>query len=281
MKIKVIICFFGFLGLSSGHVLRSGKCVIGINFYSLSLVHLCNYNLPIAEDCLTLPLDTLSIRATCTESDLSSFPCPEMVPSNTTVRIECKAGYRKPDDHFVDTIHCQADGNWSSPIPQCTAKCIEISQAESTSPAPWNVLIYKKQNSKFVQICRGTIINETMVVTDAHCFMDSRTHAIKYAEYSIVAGKSFPDYYTPEPGTKELQVALIETWPGYFGSENNFSGNLAVLTLQDPLIFQDNIMPICVKLESFRDKVNFTKDLEGRLNYSWITYRMWLPDWQE
>lgn len=125
------------------------------------------------EGCSTLILDTLSVQATCADKQLKTKPCTEIVPPTTVVRLVCKTGYKKPDsDSFEDTIYCLANGQWSHPVGRCDPVCGEItsgmpfisggSNSETISNAPWHVGIYEMQQGKFVQLCGGSIISETV-----------------------------------------------------------------------------------------------------------------------
>lgn len=119
--------------------------------------------------CSTLILEPLFIQATCTDSQLNSTKCMDVVPPKTVARLFCKTGYRRPYHYIADTITCQANGQWNQPIERCYAVCGEITNGEpyitggrvtTISNAPWHVGIYEKKSEKYIQTCGGTIISE-------------------------------------------------------------------------------------------------------------------------
>lgn len=124
------------------------------------------------------------------------------------------------------------------------------------SMAPWHVAIYENQSTTYNQICGGSIISVTAVLSAAHCFWDEYGNSVKESsQFAVVAGKTLRDYSTMEPSTQTLSVDTIEITDGYSGQVNLYAGDLAVLKLRSPIIYDINIVPICIPLESYADKV--------------------------
>ena len=206
------------------------------------------------------------MRATCANNKLNPIPCTDVVPETTVARLDCKTGYKRPEGSFQDTIYCRADGTWSSHVPRCEPQCGKITlgrpyisggRETNITYVPWHVAIYENQdNDQFKQICGGTIISVTAVISAAHCFWDEEADAVKDASlYAVMAGKTYRDFYLAEVGAQRLSVDEIKIQAGYQGNSNLYVGDIAVLRLASPVIYQTFIAPVCLQFLKFAAKV--------------------------
>lgn len=121
---------------------------------------------------------------------------------------------------------------------------------------PWHVAVYELQGRRFEQICGGTIISKTAVLSAAHCFWDMERNELKdVSQFNVVAGKSFRDYYRKETGMQVFDLLEIRVQPIYQGNANLFNADIAVVRLVKPIIYQTFIAPICLKYLRQNDKV--------------------------
>lgn len=94
------------------------------------------------------------------------------------------------------------------------------------------------------------------ILTAAHCFWDEVNEKTKDVKsFRIMAGKTNRDYYVEDPGMQTFQVKDIHIPDGYFGAENEYSGDIAVVRLNTSIIYQTYIRPICIKHHKDADKV--------------------------
>lgn len=127
------------------------------------------------------------------------------------------------------------------------------------SMAPWHVAIYENQSTQYQQICGGSIISVTAILSAAHCFWNEDSDSVKASSlFAVVAGKTLRDYGTVEPSTQILSVDTIEVTQGYSGRISLYAGDIAVLKLRSPIIYDINIVPICIPTETFADKVGYS-----------------------
>jgi hypothetical protein len=94
---------------------------------------------------------------------------------------------------------------------------------------PWQVLVY---NEKLDQICGGSILNATTVLTAAHCVTTGSTVRAA-SEFTVVAG--LDDYRgwrsgDPPSGSQVVKVAKVRSHPNYVPAPS-FADDVAVLTL--------------------------------------------------
>lgn len=197
------------------------------------------------------------MRATCADKELTHIPCTEVVPETTFAFLQCKTGYRRPKD-FEERIYCRADGTWSNHVDRCVPDCGRITfgvpfisggQVANISQVPWHVAVYELQTKDaFQQICGGTIISATAVISAAHCFWDPAHDEKKDAAlFRVVAGKSLRDYNAPERGAQSMGVKEIDMPDTYQGISALYGSDIAVLRLSKSIVYQTYIVPICLK----------------------------------
>ncbi|XP_055374906.1 modular serine protease-like [Condylostylus longicornis] len=97
--------------------------------------------------------------------------------------------------------------------------------------------------------CGGTIVQSKIVLSAAHCFWnDEKSLFYDKSKYIVTAGKFHLDYNSDKE-TFEVQrvlISKIDVPKTFRGSENNFEGDIAVLTLDNHIKFSDHVIPICV-----------------------------------
>lgn len=182
----------------------------------------------VALDSCLVPPDTFSVKTTCVDQDLNPINCRHMVPPATEIVLECKEGYRKPDGPFTDRIICGTDGQWGSPFPSCVAKCGELSGGVNNTRAPWNVLLFFNDTLSHI----GTVISERAVLTYNWIPIEHSNPS----EYHVETG---------DTGSQEFQVESI----------NDIGGDVTILKLKTPFIYNSHRAPICISRKSSEDKV--------------------------
>lgn len=195
--------------------------------------------------------------------------CTDPAVPGTKAHIICKYGYenqRTPEQ----MVTCENDGRWS-PLPtECAQICGERA-AEGTPlifggeyvniiKVPWHVGIYKQnsEDSDFIQQCGGTIINSKVVISAAHCFWNRQSNKLNSETlYRVVAGKYYRAFNDPRENNTYQTVGIekIIIAEGYIDYEGLFSGDIAILILNNYLEYKINVAPICITNYKFDEKI--------------------------
>ncbi|KFP88762.1 Coagulation factor IX, partial [Acanthisitta chloris] len=103
---------------------------------------------------------------------------------------------------------------------------------------PWQVHLV---NSDGVGFCGASIINEKWLVTAAHC--------LKPGNITAVAGEHHTDKI--DRTEQHRKVVKILPHPTYNASVNEYHNDIALLELDQPLIFNSYVTPICLGSQKF------------------------------
>lgn len=104
---------------------------------------------------------------------------------------------------------------------------------------PWMVQIYHQSQL----ICGGSIISKLHILTAAHCFSQSQTPE----DYVVLYGDVFVGNGT------SVNVASIKVHPRY--RPPAIYGDLALLTLAEPIEFSEVVQPICLPGKKMLNKL--------------------------
>ncbi|XP_027598547.1 coagulation factor IX [Pipra filicauda] len=124
---------------------------------------------------------------------------------------------------------------------------------------PWQVLLLDSNGEGF---CGASIINEKWVVTAAHCLE-------KGLDISAVAG----EHNTREDDHTEQRRKVVKALPHptYDASINEYHNDIALLELDEPLVFNSYVTPICLGSREFTNALlkqgTGTVSGWGRLHY--------------
>lgn len=103
---------------------------------------------------------------------------------------------------------------------------------------PWLVaLMYRSPGKTLEYKCTANLISKRHVLTAAHCVKTSKEDIV------LILGKSNITSYTPQD---HVHVKDITIHPGYKQGVSPTYGDIAILTLNNPVQFQDFILPICL-----------------------------------
>lgn len=226
--------------------------------------------------CSGIPLNTLSVQAECFAPTGIKIPCSPLLPPKTVAILTCKIGYKQPDRAVPDAYTCKEDGFWNAHVYKCTPICGEVTEGRrlivggtesNITQVPWHAGIYENVSAdKMEQICGGTIINPTAIVSAAHCFWDEQQRQMKDANlYQVAVGKTLREFDADEPTAQKYQVSSIKIYEQYMNYEGLFVSDIAVVRLDKPIIFQSYIKPICVEYSLKGNQRYVVSGIEGRV----------------
>jgi len=108
---------------------------------------------------------------------------------------------------------------------------------DAQAPIPWQVFVHV-EDGKETYRCGGTILDENTILTAAHCFWPEDN-----IDDYIVAGVTVIDY------ADEIRVKKVINHPNYNSKTND--NDIAILKLESPLTFNENVKPACLPDSSF------------------------------
>lgn len=127
--------------------------------------------------CSPQEIQGVTISANCfsiVNNEQKSTSCIRPVEPGTIAYVSCQRGYERTGPQ--QTLTCQPDGRWQPRPQRCTQICGEINEGSAyvvggattnITRVPWHVAIYRKngRDSKFQQICGGTIVSSKTVIS--------------------------------------------------------------------------------------------------------------------
>ncbi|KAM9328519.1 coagulation factor X [Pholidichthys leucotaenia] len=106
---------------------------------------------------------------------------------------------------------------------------------------PWQAVLLNEEHMWF---CGGTILNEYIILTAAHCMNQTRYFYIRVGEFdTLVDHKNEADH----------QVETILVHGGY--KSDTYNNDIALIKLATPISFTRFILPACIPEPDFAEKV--------------------------
>ncbi|XP_060922701.1 coagulation factor X [Limanda limanda] len=129
------------------------------------------------------------------------------------------------------------------PVYRTMAKLTRIVNGEDCPPGecPWQALLL---NDEHVGFCGGTILNEYIIMTAAHCMNQSRYIYVKLGEFDTLR----------EDGNEATHH--VETIITHFKYKaDTYNNDIALIKLTKPIKFSRFILPACLPEQEFAEKV--------------------------
>ena len=113
-----------------------------------------------------------------------------------------------------------------------------VGGSKAPSPIPWQVHVHINRTDKGgITTCGGTIIDNKTIISAAHCYFPLSRTTIQFIEAGIT--KDF------SKNGQNIKVKDVIIHPSYDDSRTigKFDNDIAVLILETPLIFNDDVGP--------------------------------------
>ncbi|XP_055698249.1 serine proteinase stubble [Phlebotomus papatasi] len=104
---------------------------------------------------------------------------------------------------------------------------------------PWQISLRQWRTSTYLHKCGAALLNENWAITAAHCVdnVPPSDLLLRLGEYDLAEEE--------EPyGYQERRVQIVASHPQF--DPRTFEYDLALLRFYEPVIFQPNIIPVCV-----------------------------------
>jgi hypothetical protein len=198
---------------------------------------------------------TSTMRVTCIYNKHEETEnCTEAV-EGTLVRFDCAPFY---EDLGLSRhpIHICRDGSWDQRRPECTPVCGQKSVNAQTlivngkpvkkGDYPWQVALYTLNDKEL--ICGGSLLNQRVVLTAAHCITDDKGKLLSKENYMVGVGK----YYRPFNDSRDRNEAQFSEVKHMFipelykGSTQNYVGDIAILVTRVTFTLSRRVQPVCI-----------------------------------
>ncbi|GBP36284.1 Modular serine protease [Eumeta japonica] len=198
-------------------------------------------------------------------------PCNRYEPDGTRVIPNCRSpNYYSPQ--ALSRMTC-IEGSWdyiATCLPECGRETpngqvlIIDGRAAERGELPWHVGVYRKDARPYLQICGGSIISTTVVVSAAHCFWsESAKRSQPPSMYVVAAGKLYRPWNNPRDVDAQMsEVAEIKVPTSFRGAQNNYQSDIALVVLSTPIVYQTYVRPVCVDFDVY---FNSRQLMPGRL----------------
>ena len=135
------------------------------------------------------------------------------------------------DTNHISGKQCAKIPSWMKTSQSMNSRIVGGENA--TTPIPWQVHVDRG--------CGGTILDETTILSAAHCFPFFRPNA-DYIEAGIKTRASLD----------AQKIFVKETIKHPMYNPRNYDNDIAILKLKSPLTFNENVKPACLPHPSFR-----------------------------
>ncbi|KAL3276513.1 hypothetical protein HHI36_011891 [Cryptolaemus montrouzieri] len=178
---------------------------------------------------------------------------------HTIAEFNCKP-YHKLST--IENFRYCFDGSWSEDKPNCRPICGEKrvqpkkliigGQIADRGNYPWTIAIYKKKTDNYKLICGGTLINQRVIVTAAHCVTDKEGNILEKSIYRVAAGKYYLSYDDPRDTDAEFsEIEEIHSPGDYKGNIYDYDNDIAVLVTKIAFNTTEYIQRCCVDFNQF------------------------------
>ncbi|XP_076299371.1 clotting factor C [Lasioglossum baleicum] len=235
-------------------------------------------DIPVCEEVRCKDLNSASIAASCDYPGSHYVTCESPRP-RTVATLTCRDSYRVDRTLPSPTsVECTDTGQWFPEPLRCVPVCGIV--PTPTTPLvwngvpanitefPWHATLYKavKPNAKKEFLCGGSIIQERLLITAAHCvYDDNARHIDDPSKYFVVAGNIYRDYDSSlHHPTMVVKTAVKNIYVscGYNGIHGLYNADIAILEVTVPFVFSALLQPICM---DYSNHILLESDMFGRV----------------
>ncbi|XP_049821429.1 modular serine protease-like isoform X2 [Aethina tumida] len=196
-----------------------------------------------------------SMTVKCTYQDKTK-DCEKPI-EGTLLTFSCKPLY---ENTATDSWSYCSGGYWSH-TPKCTPVCgiksaqsIELSAGGKKAVRgdyPWQAALFKNIAGSFVNICGGSLLNERIILTAAHCVVteshDQTIFTSDEREFKVAVGKYYRILDHPDDIFAQISnVSKIWYPDSYRGSLQHWVGDIALIQAQTRFTINNHVLPICL-----------------------------------
>ncbi|KAI5630666.1 low-density lipoprotein receptor domain class A domain-containing protein [Phthorimaea operculella] len=199
--------------------------------------------------------------------------CNRQEPSGTIVRPSCRApNYYYPS--VLNLMNC-IDGSWDF-IAICNPECGRVTPGgdqliidgrfATRGELPWHAGVYRKTTNPYMQICGGSLVSTTAVISAAHCFWSDVEKQLPASNYAIAVGKLYRPWNNPkDPDAQKSDVRDIILPKRFQGAAANFQEDIAIMLLTTTIEYKTYVRPVCVDFDVNFERKQLQKGRMGKV----------------
>ncbi|KAG6460437.1 hypothetical protein O3G_MSEX011964, partial [Manduca sexta] len=196
--------------------------------------------------------------------------CDEYERNGTIAMAKCRFGYYSPS--ALPNMKC-LDGTWDY-VAKCSVECGTIAPDDSlvldgsvgkSDKLPWHATIYTTTVRPYMQICGGTLITRSAVISAAHCFWRDG-EVLPKDNYAVALGKISRAWTSPaDVNAHKSDVKEIHIPPQFKGMNTNYQNDIAVVVMSDPVTYKVDIRPICLNFDVQFERLQLKDGIMGKI----------------
>ncbi|XP_063918251.1 modular serine protease-like isoform X2 [Zophobas morio] len=207
--------------------------------------------------------NTLAMTVTCSRNFQTLKSCANVF-DNTMARFHC-ARYFEFQTLEAGPVRLCSNGNWVGSLPTCVPICGQPSPVVDPTlivggteaergKYPWQIALYDAKSK--ILLCGGTLLNQRVVLTAAHCITDGKAQLAPKENYIVAAGKYFLRYDHPDDANNTQFSSVLEMFipVRYKGHARQYADDIAIIITTQIFDLSINVRPICVIWEMSRYK---------------------------
>ncbi|XP_073964032.1 clotting factor C-like [Choristoneura fumiferana] len=201
-------------------------------------------------------------------------PCNLYERHGTIVTPECNS----PNYYHAGVLKIMTclNGDWDH-VPICEPECGRVTpngvpmqvggKSAKHGELPWHAGIYDKRSSPYMQICGGSLVSTTMVISAAHCFWNKENNSLASAtNYAVGLGK----IYRPWPNTHDenrqtFDVSDVKVPTRFRDIETLYQSDIALVFLDRPAVYHHHVRPVCIDFDVNFDRRQLEDGKKGKI----------------
>ncbi|XP_026318479.1 modular serine protease-like [Hyposmocoma kahamanoa] len=214
-----------------------------------------------------------SVEYRCVSQEEGTRECNELEPPGTIVQPICRSPHYY--NHGVLGPMTCIDGHWNH-VAICTPECGRVAsegglnnvqlQGHWRGDLPWHASIYRKTTTPFQQICEGTLISTTVVISAAHCFWTEMKKLQPADNYAVAVGNLYRPWNEPRDlHAQKSDVEDIKIPLRFQGAITNFQEDIAILRLTQAFQYNSYVRPVCLDFDVNFDSTQLKSGKSGQV----------------
>ncbi|XP_063923125.1 uncharacterized protein LOC135137422 isoform X2 [Zophobas morio] len=203
--------------------------------------------------------NTTILKVQCSNTgDLYNENCVSAT-DGTLAKFQCSDFY-EDDTPNMNPINLCVNGRWNYQMPQCSPECGKLRYDNGKENYfSWQATIYTTNKDI---ICSGSLINEKVVLTAAHCVTDTMSKLKPKDTFLVVVGNHYRSFkyaqdYQHSQISRVEDIFLLES-----KNTKTYSEDVAILIVKETFKFSERVQPICLNKvldtkETFTEKYMF------------------------